>query len=143
MKVEAYLFFDGRCEEALQFYTEALGARVGMLMRFKDAPEKPPEGRVASNSDDKIMHADFTIGETRVMVSDGNCTGSAEFKGFSLSLSPQTAEEADKLFHALADGGQVQMPLCQTFFSPRFGMVQDKFGVSWMINVDAQSQSEK
>lgn len=138
MKVEAYLSFDGRCEEAVQFYTQALGAQVGMLMRFKDAPEKPPEGQMPPNSDDKIMHVDFTIGETRVMASDGSCGGNPQFGGISLALSPKTPEEADKLFNALADGGQVQMPLGQTFFSPRFGMVQDKFGVTWMVVAEAQ-----
>jgi PhnB protein len=136
MKVESYLFFEGRCEEALQFYAKALGARIGMVMRYKEAPEQPSEGMVAPGSDEKIMHADFTVGDTRIMASDGGCSGNAQFGGFSLAIACRTPDEADRCFNALADGGQVQMPLGQTFFSPRFGMVQDKFGVGWMVVVE-------
>lgn len=136
MRVETYLLFEGRCEEALQFYTRTLGAKVGMLMRYKDAPDKPPEGTVPPGSDDKVMHADFTVGGTRLMASDGYCSDAPKFSGFSLSLPVKTPAEADKFFNALAEGGQVQMPLGQTFFSPRFGMVTDKFGVSWMVIVE-------
>jgi PhnB protein len=136
MKAEPYLFFEGRCEEALQFYSRALGARVGMVMKYKDAPDKPPEGMVPPGSENKIMHSEFQVGETRMFASDGSCTGQSAFGGFSLSLPVKTPAEADKLFNALADGGQVQMPLGQTFFSPRFGMVQDKFGVGWIVIVE-------
>jgi PhnB protein len=133
MKVQPYLFFDGRCEEAIAFYKTALGAEVLMLMRFKDNPDKPPPDKVSPSLDDKVMHACLRIGETEVMASDGYGKGRPEFKGVSLSLSVSSEAEADRLFNALSDGGQVQMPIGKTFFSPRFGIVADRFGVSWMI----------
>jgi PhnB protein len=135
MQVQAYLFFDGRCEEAVEFYKKALGAKVEMLMRFKENPEPPQPGMVPPGAEDKIMHTCFRIGDTSVMASDGHCTGKPSFQGFSLSISAPNAAEADRLFAALADGGKIQMPLAKTFFSPRFGMVADRFGVSWMIIV--------
>ncbi len=135
MQVQPYLFFEGRTEEAVEFYRKALGAEVTMLMRFKDSPEPQPDSMCAPGSDDKIMHASFNIGETMVMASDGMCTGKPNFQGFSLSITAANEAEADRLFSALADGGQVQMPLTKTFFSPRFGMVADRFGVSWMVIV--------
>jgi PhnB protein len=133
--VEPYLFFDGRCEEAIEFYRRALGAQVDVLMRFKDSPEPPQPGCVPPGSENKVMHASLRIGETTLMASDGRCTGKPSFQGFSLSLRVLTEAEAERLFTALADGGQVQMPLAKTFFSPRFGMVADRFGVMWMILV--------
>lgn len=139
MQVQAYLFFDGRCEEAIEFYRKALGAEVEMLMRFKDAPEQPmgePTGGCADGGTpaaDKVMHASFRIGETTVMASDGQALGKPSFQGFSLSITVANEAEAERLFTALADGGQVQQPLIKTFFSPSFGMVADRFGVSWMI----------
>ena len=135
MQVQPYLFFDGRCEEALEFYRKALGAEVATLMRFKDNPEPPQPGMSPPGSENKVMHASFRIGDTTVMASDGRCTGQPSFKGFSLALAASNDAEAEKLFAALADGGQVQMPLTKTFFSSRFGMVADRFGVSWMIIV--------
>jgi PhnB protein len=135
MAVQPYLFFDGRCEEAVEFYQRALGAKVGMLMRFKESPDPPPPGMVPPDSGDKVMHAELQIGDTVVMASDGSCTGKPSFKGFSLSLTAADAAEADRLFNALADGGQVQMPMGPTFWSPRFGMVADRFGVGWMVGV--------
>ena len=135
MLVQPYLFFNGRCEEAIEFYKKALGAEEAMLMRFKDSPEPPQPGMVPPGSENKIMHASFRIGETTVMASDGRCTGQPNFQGFSLSITVPNEAEADRRFAALADGGQVQMPLTKTFFSPRFGMVADRFGVSWMIIV--------
>jgi PhnB protein len=135
MQVQPYLFFDGRCEEAVEFYRSALGAEVTMLMRYKDSPDPPPPGMVAPGSEDKVMHTSFRIGETMVMASDGRCEGRPSFQGFSLSLTVPNETEADRLFTALVDGGQVQMPLTKTFFSPRFGMVADRFGVSWMVVV--------
>jgi PhnB protein len=139
MQIQPYLFFDGRCEEAIEFYKNALGAEVIMLMRFKDNPEPPgPDDscRPAPGTEDKVMHASFRIGDSTIMASDGECKGQAAFQGFSLSLTVPDAAEADRLFAALSEGGQVQMPLATTFFSPRFGMVADKFGVSWMIYVE-------
>lgn len=136
MLIQPYLFFDGRCEEAIEFYRQALGAEVTMLLRYKDAPDKPPEGMVAPGSDNKVMHASLQIGATTLMASDGGCSGKPpSFGGFSLSITAPTAVEADRLFNALATGGQVQMPLGKTFFSPRFGMVVDQFGVPWMVVV--------
>jgi PhnB protein len=128
--IQPYLFFDGRCDEALEFYRKTLGAEVGMLMRFKDSPE--PCGDAAP---DKVMHASFRVGQTTILASDGRCSGKPTFEGFALSLTVPNAGEAESLFNALADGGQVQMPLTKTFFSPRFGMVADRFGVSWMVYV--------
>ncbi|WP_237215141.1 VOC family protein [Falsiroseomonas oryziterrae] len=133
MQVQPYLFLDGRAEEAMAFYRRVLGAEVTTLMRFRDAPDPPPPGAVAPGSEDKVMHAEMRIGETVVMLSDGRCGGQPAFQGVSLALSVADAAEADRIFAALADGGQVQMPIGATFFSPRFGMVADRFGLSWMV----------
>jgi PhnB protein len=131
MKVEPYLFLDGRCEEALDFYKKALRAEVTSLIRFKDSPD--PTMNQPGQAGDKVMHAVFRIGETTIMASDGRNTGKPTFQGFALSVSVANEAEADKLFNTLSQGGQVQMPLTKTFFSPRFGMVADRFGVSWMV----------
>ena len=135
MQVETYLVFDGRCEEALAFYRRAVGAEVTMLMRFKDCPEPLDPSMVAPGSENKVMHAQFRIGETKILASDGRCMGKAEFKGFSLSITASDEAEAERLFKALGDGGPVHMPLTKTFFSRLFGMVADRFGVSWMVIV--------
>ena len=135
MHIQPYLFFDGRCEEALNFYQQVVDAEVIMLMRFKDSPEPTPAGMLPPASENKIMHASFRVGETELMASDGHCAGNAHFKGFSLSLTLPNAAEVDKRFKALSDGGQITMPLGQTFFSPRFGMLTDRFGVGWMLIV--------
>jgi PhnB protein len=137
MLVQSYLFFDGRCEEALEFYRRALGAETTMLMRFKDSPEPPPPG-CAPSSDNTVMHSSFRIGDTTIMASDGRAMGKPNFDGFSLSLSVASEAEADRRFNALADGGEVIMPLGKTFFSPRFGMVSDRFGVKWMVIIPQQ-----
>ena len=134
-QVQPYLFFDGRCEEAIEFYKSALGAKVDMMMRFKDSPEPVPPGMCPPGSDDKVMHAALRIGNTVVMASDGMAGGKPEFKGFSLSVNAANEAEADKVFDALGEGGKVTMPLAKTFYSPRFGMVTDKFGVGWMVIV--------
>jgi PhnB protein len=138
MQIEPYLFFDGRAEEALEFYRTKLGAEVLMMMRFKESPEPTP-GQAPPG--DKVMHATFRLGETKVMVSDGNCAGRPSFQGFSLALNASDEAAAKRLFGALAEGGQVQMPLGKTFFSPAFGMVADRFGVSWMVVVQPQGAS--
>jgi PhnB protein len=139
--VQPYLFFDGRCEEAVGFYRHALGAEVEMLMRFKDSPE-PPQPGCTPGDPNKVMHASFRIGDTTVMASDGQCEGKPSLQGFSLSLTVPTEAEADRAFAALGEGGQVQMPLMKTFFSPRFGMVADRFGVSWMVYVAPAEQQK-
>lgn len=133
MLIQPYLFFDGRCEEALDFYRRRLNAEVTMLLRYKESPDPPQPGMVPAGCGDKIMHSSFRVGDTTVMASDGRCQGQPVFQGFSLALSVADETQADRLFAALADGGQVQMPLGRTFFSPRFGMVADRFGVSWMV----------
>ena len=133
-QVQPYLFFDGKCEEALEFYKSALGAKVDMMMRFKDNPDPQP-GMCAPGAENKVMHAAFHIGDTLVMASDGMAGGKPEFKGFSLSVSAADEKQADRLFDALGKGGKVTMPMSKTFFSPRFGMVTDKFGVGWMVIV--------
>src|SRR5437870_13046754 len=127
MQVQPYLFLDGRCEEAIEFYKKALGAKVDMMMRFKESPEPPKPGMCPPGSDDKIMHAAIRIGDTQLLASDGRCTGRPDFKGFSLTISANTESEDDRMFAALGDGGQVDVPLTKTFFPPRVGMVDDKF----------------
>jgi PhnB protein len=131
--VNPYLFFGGRCEEAIEFYRKALGAEVGFLMRFKEGPDPsmtPP------GCGDKVLHARLEIGSTVAYVSDGRCEGKTDFQGFSLSVNAPTEADADRIFAALAEGGKVDMPLSKTFFSPRFGMVDDRFGVAWMVIVE-------
>lgn len=135
MQVQPYLYFDGRCEETADFYRGALGAEVTLLMRFKDSPEPHAPGMVPPGAEDRVMHMSLRIGETSLMASDGRCLGQPSFQGFSLSLTASSDAEAERLFAALADGGQVQMPLAKTFFASRFGMVADRFGVSWMVIV--------
>ena len=137
MNVQPYLFFEGRCEEAMEFYRGALGAEVTALMRFRDSPDPPPPGMVPPGPEDKVMHAAFRVGDATVMASDGRCSGQPRFGGVSLALSAPDEATADRLFAALADGGQVRMPLGRTSFSPRFGVVADRFGVSWMVVVEA------
>ena len=133
MAIEPYLFFNGRCEEAIEFYKKVLGAEVLMLMRYKESPEPTPPGMVPPGWENKIMHASLRIGETTVMATDGDARGKTSFQGFSLSLTAIDDAQAKRLFAALSEGGQVQMPLTKTFFSSSFGMVVDRFGVSWMI----------
>ena len=132
MNVQPYVFFDGRCEEALDFYKKTIGAKPKMLMRFKEAPD---QSMISPGSHDKIMHAEVQIGDATVLMSDGRCQGKPNFQGFALTILAKTEAEADKTFAALSDGGQVTMPLAKTFFSPRFGMLADKFGVGWMVLV--------
>jgi PhnB protein len=135
MQVQPYLFFEGRCQEAIDFYSRTLGATIVMQMAFKDSPEptgQPPE------AGDKVMHASVRIGETEVFMSDGRCSGAPTFQGFSLSLNPADDAAAASLFTALADGGTVTMPLAKTFFASSFGMLIDRFGVGWMVMVQGQ-----
>jgi PhnB protein len=135
MSVEPYLFFEGRCDEAIEFYKKALGAQVQMVMRYKESPDPPPPGMVPPGSEDKVMHASFTVEGTTIMMSDGGVSGRPNFQGFSLAVNVKRLEDTDRYFNALAEGGKVQMPLGKTFWSPRFGMVADRFGVQWMIGV--------
>lgn len=130
MQIQPYLFFDGRCDEAIAFYKKTLKAEVVMLMRFKDAPD---QSMVKPESVDKVMHAALKIGETVILVSDGNCTSQAEFRGFSLTITASSDAEAEKTFAALGEGGEVRMPMAPTFFATRFGMLSDRFGVGWMV----------
>jgi PhnB protein len=129
MQIQPYLFFEGRCAEALEFYQRALGAEVTMLMHYKDSPDPA----MVHGNQDKVMHASLRIGDSTVLASDGRCQGQPSFQGFSLSLMVADDAEAERRFDALAEGGQVQMPLSKTFFASCFGMVADRFGVSWMI----------
>lgn len=142
MQVQPYLFFDGRCEEAVEFYKTALGAKVEMLLRFKDMPQDAPGGEgcapAGAEDGDKVMHASFRIGETLVMASDDPTGNTKRFEGFSLAISAADTAEAERLFKALSDGGAVQAPLAETFFSPSFGIVADRFGVSWMVSVPGE-----
>lgn len=134
--IQPYLFFEGRCEEALAFYGKALGAKVENLIRYKDSPDPPPPDCMPADAT-KIMHAAFKVGDAEVMASDGMCNGKPKFEGFGLSLPARDAAQADRYFNALTEGGTVVMPMGKTFFSPRFGMVTDKFGVMWMVIVPA------
>ena len=143
MYVQPYLFFDGHCEEAIEFYRQALGANVEMLMRYKDSPEPPQPGMLKPGSENKVMHACFRVGDTAIMASDGHCNGAPNFQGVSLSLTVKTETEADRYFAALGNGGQVRMPLSKTFFSPRFGMVTDRFGLMWMVIVMTDASEHK
>jgi PhnB protein len=141
MTIQPYLTFGGRCQEAVEFYREALGAEVQMLMRFKEAPDQPPPGMVPDDWGDKIMHVSLKIGDTVLMASDGCASSEKNFQGFSLSLSAANEAEADRKFAALSKSGQVTMPLGKTFFAQRFGMLVDRFGVSWMVIVSAEANA--
>jgi len=136
--IQPYLFFRGRCEEAIEYYRKTLGAEVLMMMRFKDSPDNPGPDKVPAALDDKIMHASVRIAGAEIMMSDGMKTGPLDFQCMSLSLAVQSEAEADRVFNALAKDGTVQMPIGKTFFSRRFGAVADKFGVSWMVIVPPQ-----
>ncbi len=136
MQVQSYLFFDGNCEQALEFYKKALGAQVEMLMRYKESPEPPPPGMVPPGFENKVMHSSFRIGATTVMAAD-DCTGHPKFGGFSLAISVADVAATQRVFNALADGGKVTMPLAKTFWSPSFGMLTDRFGVGWMVMATA------
>lgn len=137
MEIQPYLFFEGRCEEALDFYKSALGAQVIMLMRYKEGPE----GSCQPGLEEKVMHSAFQVNGGTVLASDGMANGQPKFQGFGLSLPARDEAEADRFFNALADGGNVTLPLTQTFFSPRFGMVSDRFGVHWMVIVPQEMPS--
>jgi PhnB protein len=134
MQVQPYLNFNGRCEEALAFYGKALGAKIERVMHFKDSPDP---SMVSPGSENKVMHSSFRVGDAIVLASDGRCQGETNFQGISLTLSVPDEAEAEQRFTALSDGGQVQMPLTKTFFSPSFGMVADRFGVTWMVLVES------
>lgn len=135
MLIEPYLLFNGRCDEAIELYSKALGAELAFKMKYSEAPEPCPEGSIPANWQDKVMHCSMRIGETTVMMSDGNSAEPAKFAGVSLTVSVKDEAQANRVFNALGEGGAVCMPLGKTFFSPRFGMVTDKFGVSWMVIV--------
>jgi PhnB protein len=135
MNVQPYLFFEGRADEALAFYTKALGTTVDMVMRNSEAPEPPPPGMLPPGSENKVMHASFKVGDTDVMLSDGRCSGKPNFAGFSLSITAPDEAAARRMFSALGEGGTVTMPIGKTFWSPCFGMLTDRFGVGWMLNV--------
>ncbi len=132
MNVQPYLFFDGRCEEALEFYRAALGAEIVMMMRNSESPDGT---MCVEGAEQKILHSAFRVGETTICASDGHSLGQPEFRGFGLSITVATESEADRMFAALSEGGQTVMPMNKTFFSPRFGMLTDRFGVMWMILV--------
>ncbi len=132
MQTQPYIFFGGRCEEAITFYRKAIGAEVNAMLRFREGPDPAMCG---PGNENKVMHASLRIGDTTVFASDGRCTGRPNFAGFALSLMVADEAEADRVFGALSEGGQVQAPLAKTFFSPRFGMVTDRFGVGWMVLV--------
>ncbi len=132
MEIQPYLFLDGRCEEAIAFYRQTLGAEPAMMMRFKDAPD---QSMVPPGGGEKIMHARLRIGDTTLLLSDGRCQGQPNFQGFAISVTASDPAAAERLFKALSEGGEVRMPLAKTFFSPAFGMLADRFGVGWMVYV--------
>ncbi len=140
-QVQPYLFFGGRCEEALAFYKQKLGATIGMVLRFTESPEPVPEGLLQPGFENKIMHAEFQVGETKLMASDG-CNDTSKFAAFRLALTVSTEEAADRVFEALAEGGTVDMPIGKTFWSRRYGQVTDKFGLGWMVSVPGANPME-
>jgi PhnB protein len=133
MQIQPYLFFEGRTEEAIEFYKKAVGAKVEMLMRYSEAPDKPPPGMIPPGSENKVMHSSLKIGDATVLASDGKCSGKTDFDGFSLTLVVDSEAEAERRFKALGEGGKVTAPLSKTFFASRFGMLEDRFGVGWMV----------
>lgn len=133
MFVQPYLFFEGRCEEAIDFYKRAIGVKNVQIMRYSDSPQPPPPGMVPPGSEQKVMHASFRVGKTEVLASDGRMQSTSAFQGFSLTINVSSDAEAERKFAALSEGGQVQMPLAPSFFSSRFGMLTDRFGVPWMV----------
>lgn len=135
MQLQPYVHFNGRCEEAIEFYKKAVGAQVNMLMRFKEMPASCGPSAITPGTENKVMHANLRIGDSVVLVSDGQCTGTTKFDGFSLTLTVSSDAEAEKMFNGLAEGGKVCMPLQKTFFASKFGMVNDRFGVPWMVIV--------
>jgi PhnB protein len=140
MEIQPYLFFQGRCEEAAEFYRRAVGAEVTMSMRWKDNPEAGKPGTIPPGSENKIMHMEMRIGGSTILASDGESSGAASFQGFALSLLVKSEAEADRAFAALSDGGEVRMPLTKTFFSSKFGMLADRFGVMWMVYVGQEKR---
>jgi PhnB protein len=127
------MHFNGCCEEALKFYGKVLGAEATFLMRYKDSPDPQSKACMAPGTEDKIMHANVKIRDTEIMMSDGQCLGELpKFDGVTLTLNVSAAE-ADTIFNALSEGGKVQLPICETFFADKFGMVADKFNVPWMV----------
>ncbi|MEP6825224.1 MAG: VOC family protein [Ramlibacter sp.] len=134
MAIQPYLFFNGHCEEAFEFYKKALDAQVTMLMRFRENPDPPPPGQLPPGLDDKVMHASLRIGDAELMASDGMGTGETSFSGFSISVTARDEAEVDRFFNALSEGGKVEMPVGKTFWAQRFGMVRDKFGLGWMVS---------
>ncbi len=133
MKVQPYLFFDGKCEEALEFYKRALGAKVTALMRFSEGPD---QAMVKPENKNKVMHSEFQVGEAVIMASDGYCNGAPSFQGFSLTITVPNDAEAKRVFDTISAGGEVKMPLEKTFFASSFGMAEDKYGVGWMVITD-------
>ena len=133
MQIQPYLFFEGRTEEAIEFYKKAVGAKVEMLMRYSEAPDDPPPGMIPPGSENKVMHSSLKIGDATVLASDGKCSGKTDFDGFSLTLVVDSEADAERRFKALGEGGKVTAPLNKTFFASRFGMLQDRFGVGWMV----------
>jgi len=135
--IHPYLFFGGRCEEAMTFYKKALGLEVRMMMRFNQSPDPIPPSMLQPGFENKIMHADVSIQGIPLMMSDGS-NDKSKFDGFRLAISFSTEAEARKVFAALADEGSVMMPLSKTFWSPCFGMLTDKFGLGWMVSVPGE-----
>jgi PhnB protein len=131
--VQPYVFFDGKCDEAIKFYSSAIGAQTQMLMRYKDCPDPQAKAGCKPGTEDKVMHANVKIRDTEVLMADGHCGGNPKFEGFGLALQAKDNEDAEKLFAALSEGGKPLMPMSETFFAHRFGMVTDKFGVMWMV----------
>jgi PhnB protein len=131
MQLNSYLMFDGRCEEAFQFYTQVLGGKIEAIMKHTGTPAEqhaPPEWR------DKILHACLNVGGTKLMGSDMPPDSYEEPKGSFVNINVEDPAAAERIFHALEEGGAVRMPIAKTFFAERFGMVVDRFGVAWMVH---------
>ncbi|MBV8799874.1 MAG: VOC family protein [Alphaproteobacteria bacterium] len=133
MEINPYLNFNGNCGEAFQFYAKVLGGKDLRIMTFADAPPGMPVTRETKN---QVMHARFRVGDTMIMGSDGPGGRYNKPQGYAVNIGVDTPEEADRIFAALAEGGNVGMPIAETFWAKRFGVVTDRFGTHWMVNCE-------
>ncbi len=133
MELSPYLMFDGRCEAAFRFYEQCLGAKVIMMMTYDEAPAGAD---IAPNTSKKVMHARLAVGDRVLMGSDAPADRFRPMQGFSITLSIAEPAEAERVFDALAKNGKINMPMAETFWAKRFGMVVDQFGTPWMVNCE-------
>lgn len=138
MKIDPYLNFDGNCEEAIRFYEKTLGGKIQMMMTYDQAP--PGDNPTPKGWEKKIMHVSMTLGNVTLMASDAPPGHFSPMQGLFVSLAPDSKAQAEKIYNALADKGNVLMPFQQTFWAEGFGMVVDRFGTPWMVNYAGNAQ---